>query len=286
MIALIGGLLWLLSLSASAAAPHALWRLNPGAGAQFVNALRQGVYPIEFDSRALEEWPLGESGDLALPGGRMYQIKGDRIEEHASGNRTWIGKIEEQGKVYVAVLTYGPAGLVGEVRTPDGPVVLVMEDSQHVMIDTSAAGWRTPEVTESDAMIQPSPLIASGSEVGSPIELKAAPAPQTTIDVLIAYTHAMVTRAGSTAGALLRLDQLIATANQAYFDSEVAITLRLVHAEELSYTETDDNSVALTNLTNGAGVLASVQGTLRDRYGADIVVLVRPSITRRRRAAG
>ncbi|MBK7470670.1 MAG: Ig-like domain-containing protein [Betaproteobacteria bacterium] len=235
------------------------------------------MHPLAFEPQALTDWPAGESGEMALPDGRVYQIRADRVEEHASGNRTWVGKFEAAGRTYVAVLTFGAAGLAGEVQTPDGPLLLATEDSHVVLIDTGAAGWRLPEMVESDAMVQPEPPGAAAfAPSGEPVAEKAAPTPQSTIDVLFAYTPGMVTRAGSTAGALLRLDQLIAVANQAYIDSEVAITLRVVHALEVPYVEAANNTTALNELTSGVGVLAAAQGTLRDRYGADIVVLVRP----------
>ena len=278
-------LLGLLSFCASATSPHVIWRLDQAAGSVLKAAsARAGVHTLAFDPQALTDWPDGEAGDMVLPGGRMYRIRAERAEAHASGNRTWVGKFEAAGGTYVAVLTYGPAGVTGEVQTPDGPLLLATEDAQVVLIDTGAAGWRLPELVESDAMAHPAQLRAAGlvpldnraaQKVASTPQ-SAAPTPQSTIDVMFAYTHGMVTRAGSTAGALLRLDQLIAIANQAYIDSEVAITLRLVHALEVPYVEADDNGVALTNLSSGIGALAAVQGTLRNRYGADIVVLVRP----------
>ncbi|MBK8742722.1 MAG: hypothetical protein IPM02_25995, partial [Betaproteobacteria bacterium] len=241
----------LLSAGASAASPHALWRLDPAAGSALNAAVaRPGVHALAFEPEALTDWPAGEEGDMALPGGRAYRIRAERAEEHASGNRTWVGKFETAGRTYIAVLTYGPAGVTGEVQTPDGPLLLATEDSQVVLIDTGAAGWRLPEMVESDAMVQPAPPGAAAfATPGERVELKAAPTPQTTIDVLFAYTHGMVTRAGSTAGALLRLDQLIAIANQAYIDSEVAITLRLVHALEVAYVEAADNATALNDLS-------------------------------------
>ena len=278
---LLGGVLTFLSTcwlpAASAASPHALWHFDPGAVASFSALARPGVHPVQFDTQSVAAWPAGESGELSLPDGRVYQIRAERSEEHPGGNRTWVGKFDDAGRTYVVVLTYGAAGVAGEIRTPDGPVLLTMDGNQAVLVDTAAAGWRLPEVIESDAMIQPPPRTAAAvAPVDLQRRLKAAPSPQTTIDVLIAYTPGMVTRAGSVAGALLRLDQLIATSNQAYIDSEVAITLRLVHAIQVGYQETDDNSAALSNLTAGSGVLAAPATTLRDRYGADLVALVRP----------
>ena len=275
---LLAGVVWLAACGTSAIAQQALWQLDSAAASSSHSSkrLRPGAHPIQFDAKSLAKWLPGEFGDLPLPGGRVYRIRADRVEQHSSGNRSWTGKFDVNSKTYVAVLTYGPDGLVGEIRTPDGPIIVIIEDGQVLLIDANEAGWQLPEIVESDAMVQPGFAKRDPAQAGVPVELKTTPTPQTTIDVLLAYTSGMVSRAGSSAAALLRLDQLIATSNQAYVDSEVAITLRLAHAVEVSYTDADDNSVALSNLTNGSGVFASVKTTLRDRYGADIVVLVRP----------
>lgn len=259
----------------AAAAPRELWRLDNSAGA--VKAHRPGVHALRFDSRALAAWPIGEAGTLALPGGRTYEIVADRVEAHQGGNRSWIGRFEADGASHVAVLTYGPAGLVGEVRAPDGVFILAIEGAQSVLVDTREGGWQVPPVSGSDAIVPSHVAQATGAPAHGPApELKATPSPQITIDVLFAYTDGLVAREGSVPAVLLRLDQLIAVANQAYAASEVAITLRLVHAIQVAYTDMNSNTTALDDLTSGAGALAPAKGTLRDRYGADIVVLARP----------
>jgi hypothetical protein len=246
-------------------------------------ALRKGMHPVRIDAAELDDWTPGIDGEFALPDGRHYAIRAARVETHPSGNRTWVGKLEANGRTYVSVVTYGAGGVAGEIRTPDGPLLLTTENGETMLVDTESAGWQLPANVEPDVRVPmyDQLLPAPGSEQPVPadksaIDQKAAPSPQTTIDVMIAYTHGMVTRAGSTAAALVRLDQLVATSNQAYIDSEVAITLRLVYSLEVDYTETDDNGTALDNLTNGAGVFSTVATTLRTRYGADIVALVRP----------
>jgi hypothetical protein len=121
-------------------------------------------------------------------------------------------------------------------------------------------------------------------------ELKAAPTPQTTIDVLAAFTDGMVTRYGSVAGVQSRLNTLFAFANTAYVNSDVAITLRLVGTQQVSYSDTSpDHDIALYEITgsNGGGsipiptALSSIAG-LRNTYGADLVAFVRsynPSVS-------
>jgi hypothetical protein len=93
----------------------------------------------------------------------------------------------------------------------------------------------------------------------------------------------MVTRHGSAAGVEARLATLVQWANTAFANSEVAITLRLVHSVGVSYPDAGSNGTALNEITgsNGSGsvaIPASLSGiaALRNTYGADLVALVRP----------
>ena len=78
-------------------------------------------------------------------------------------------------------------------------------------------------------------------------------------------------------GALLqtRINNLIEIANQAYINSNIAISLRVVRQQQVAYGDTQTLDQALNDLTNGAGSLATV-GSLRTQYGADLVTLLRP----------
>ncbi|TAG71485.1 MAG: hypothetical protein EAZ24_13100 [Burkholderiales bacterium] len=93
----------------------------------------------------------------------------------------------------------------------------------------------------------------------------------------------MVTRHGSTAAVQARLATLVQWANTAFANSDVAITLRLVHSLEVTYPNSGPNGTALNELTgsNGSGAVtipASLAGiaALRNTYGADLVALMRP----------
>ena len=216
---------------------------------------------------------------MALPGKESKTIRKVRLHQHQSGNRTWVGKIHDAAGEFTTVLTYGPAGMVGEVRTPDGTYVVESRDGTPILIDVDAAGWQRPPFADDIALPSSAPAstaVAESANLVDAVPEKSTPTPQATVDVLVAYTHALVTRAGSDAGARLRIDQLVAIANQAYIDSEVAITLRLVHAQEVSYPENNDNAVALDDLSAGVNGLSEPYSTLRNRYGADVVVLLRP----------
>ncbi len=95
----------------------------------------------------------------------------------------------------------------------------------------------------------------------------------TTIDLMMLYTPEL---AAAYKGNQLdtRLDYLVEVANQAYIDSHIDLRLRVVKKMEVNYNNDNDIDTALHDLTNARGVFASVP-QLRNKYGADLVTLVR-----------
>ena len=94
------------------------------------------------------------------------------------------------------------------------------------------------------------------------------------IDVMVVYTGEAREAAGGTAAieALIRL--AIDEANLAYQNSAVSQQIRLVHDQEVLYTESGDNVVHLNHLTGPQdGHMDEVQ-VLRNNYGADGVILL------------
>jgi len=91
------------------------------------------------------------------------------------------------------------------------------------------------------------------------------------IDLMVLYTTAKQT----TDYAKQRIKYLTDVSNQAYKDSGINMSLRLVHARPTSYVENNANSQALNDLANDRGAFAGT-AALRNQYGADLVMLFRP----------
>jgi hypothetical protein len=95
------------------------------------------------------------------------------------------------------------------------------------------------------------------------------------IDVLTLYTP------GAAAiyphGVQTRINQLISVANQIYADSGVKITLRPVYHGLVNYNDSDDMGTALNHLIEKTDSAFSTVDSLRDTYGADLVILFRPT---------
>ena len=92
-----------------------------------------------------------------------------------------------------------------------------------------------------------------------------------TIDVMVVYSATTRAAAGGTAAILAQIDLAVLETNQSYQNSGIAQRLRLVHSEEVAYTETGSIDQALDCITYATdGCLDHIQA-LRNTYGADVV---------------
>ena len=261
---------------ALAAEPRALWQLAP---APVLKAAQRGIHPLDISTEALSRFARGDVVHVELPGGSVYAATTTGLELHPNGDRSWVGKFDWADKTYTSVITHGAGGVIGAISTPEGQFQVRMDGSYPVLIDIASAGgqvtgWGHDWTFDSLPIATKSPETAVGRATGA---LKAETAAPQTIDVLIGYTDGFVTgNNNSQAQALTRINNLIAITNQAYVDSQVLIALRLVHAIQVNYPDNTQMTAALQDLRNGNGaVVSSLRGELRDRYGADLTVLLR-----------
>ena len=271
-----------------------------------VSRTEAGRQSVQFN-RKLARLPLRSEVRLSLPLGVSYVLIFDNRLDHSSGNVTWVGSLKGYGDDYRAVITFGEGGVSGRIVTPDGEFLVESDAHGEWLIDPQAAGL-VPEGPGLDDALIPSPeevhrqLLPSNPGVSDPdvgqvssgdssvkdnaftpfggsnqrgdqavAALDTAPV---TIDVMILYTPALANRLGS--GLSARFDQLVALSNQAYRDSGVYIDLRLVHTQQVNYSDTTSNSAALNALTGGGDPTLADVASLRNTYGADLVTLVRP----------
>ena len=70
---------------------------------------------------------------------------------------------------------------------------------------------------------------------------------------------------------------MISVANQIYADSGVKITLRPVYHGQVNYNDSDDMDTALHHLIEKTDSAFSRVDSLRETFGADLVILFRPT---------
>lgn len=105
----------------------------------------------------------------------------------------------------------------------------------------------------------------------STVSVQAAP---TQVDVLVVYTPGVAARYGG--NPTTRFNQLMSVSNQIYKDSGVNLELRMVGSTQVSYPETGDAEIALNDITYKRKAAFNNVETLRQQYGADMVVFYRP----------
>ena len=95
------------------------------------------------------------------------------------------------------------------------------------------------------------------------------------IDILALYTPGAASIYPY--GVQTRINQLISVANQIYADSGVKITLRPVYHGLVDYSDSNDMDAALSDLIEKSDSAFDNVDNLREAYGADLVMLFRPS---------
>lgn len=258
------------------------------------------VYRMEIDAEVLKGVKKGESISLFLPDGQ-HQVVHDNRFDHENGDVTWVGYMKENGKNYRFITTIGKEYTIGQVLTTNGQYYLEQEGGQNYLVDIAASGLK--EIRDShiatDAFGNPLTNALDAFLRGNWAQqfisalnpIRAAQAAPSTITLMALYTPGLagITSCSSPSAAVTRINNLVATTNQAYLDSSVNITMQLVNTTCVStYTNNNNNSTALSTLTSsGQGTTVAgfptASGTptvlsTRNSVKADLVTLLRPFV--------
>ncbi|MES2356182.1 MAG: M12 family metallo-peptidase [Pseudomonadota bacterium] len=238
----------------------------------------KGTYETNINLAELSSLPENSETSITLPNAGTYRIVYEETSTSDTGSSTWVGYLRDYGNDYRLTITYSAQGTEGQLLTPAGEFLIRTAGNKQYVVDINRAGLTHPPVTQSDALA-PTANAATftgaqpAANTAKPTAATVAPA-ATTIDLLVLYTPGLVARLGE--GFQTHIDQLVALSNQAYRDSGVAITVRVVGRELIQYTDTNSNSTALSALASGTGAAFSKVPSLRQKYGADLVTLIRP----------
>ncbi|WP_313497484.1 FG-GAP-like repeat-containing protein [Pseudoxanthomonas mexicana] len=309
----VAGMRGVASIQPSATLPAAL-PLARAIGASIANAPDRGAllsypdkqkaakqegaytwYPTAIsEAHAFKAVATGEM-TVPSPDGSQVKLRYERHVEEIDGNWTWIGRVVGGDPMQEAIITFGEKAVFGSIpqangkpalslQTRNGSVFAVQTDPSKVVSATKGhVDMMIPEAAALRSSM--GAAVSQSAPVSQGATMVAQGAPQTsvnTIDVAIGYTPEFATANGGASGAATRLVFLINVGNQAFVNSDVNGYLRIVHALQVSYTNTNSNQTALSELTGSNGqsavtVPASLAPlrTARDQYGADIAMLVR-----------
>lgn len=230
------------------------------------------VVRAEAVTVSLEALPAhGEPGRdvaLRLPGGRTVVASLTASGLTVAADATWTGVIRGVDGSNATLATKdgvlaGSIWLDGElfrIEFRDGIQWLEQLDPHAFPSEGDAPD---PEPPSSSAPSDEPPTAGDGGSI---------------IDVLVVYTAAARIAAGGTAGMESTVAVGISQTNTAYANSQVSQRVRLVFTGEVAYTESGNSNIDLSRVQAAADGFLDDVPVLRDRYGADLVVLVTDSL--------
>ena len=251
-------------------------------------------YPVQFNAAALANVPLNAEVNVSLPGAGNFRVVHDNTLAGDLGATTFVGYLKDFGDDFRMIVTYSPSGAQGQILTPYGMYLIKTIGRQQWLIDVDGSDLhhvvpagndglgsqaQAPAAAIAGAAVQTGVAVAAGATTSpASTSIAAAAAADTTktrIDVLVVYTPGMENRYGGVDQIQTRIQNLTALANQAYIDSGVDISLRLVGVVKIDAPDNSSNIDTLKAITNGSAPYNNV-AWLRNAYGADLVSLIRP----------
>jgi peptidyl-Asp metalloendopeptidase len=227
---------------------------------------------VTVDWNAVNDMDATSQRQTAGESGLMLNLFDDAIfravldrREVRSKSVIWLGHIEGIDKSQVT-LVIEDAVMAGNIRLPGAYF-------QVRYVGPGLHSLRQIDESHFPPEGQPIPTDTVRSETAQDSGI-AATDDGSRFDVLVVYTPAARAAAGGTTamGALINL--AVAETNTAYSRSAVIPRLRLVHQEEVSYTESGDFSTDLNRLTNPSDGFMDNVHALRNAHGADLVSLI------------
>ena len=202
--------------------------------------------------------------ELVIFNNKTLKLTLDRVEAIPRKGLIWYGKIENRPGTSV-VLSLVRKTLSGDI---DGRGNIAY---QIRFIGNGVYSFRQIDATKFRNEKQPirpeiKPIRFAADTCGTD--------PPTEIDVMTVYTAAARAAAGGADAMEATVYLALAETNQSYINSNINQRLRLVHVEEVSYTESGSFNTDLTRLQNGADGFMDNVPVLRNTYAADAVSLI------------
>lgn len=202
----------------------------------------------------------------------------DRFDPNADGV-TWVGHVDGVPMSSVTLVYQG--GLIAGSIASAGRVYSIRPAPADVRFANPQPGRELHVVAEIDQNALP----REAPPIEVPITAAARAAADTVmtdsadfIDVMVVYTPTVGTILGGQVGTTNLVNLAVSETNTSYQNSGISQRIRLVHVEQVPYTETGAFAQSLTELRSGVNGLSGV-AAMRDTYHADLVtMLVRPQL--------
>ena len=256
------------------------------AGAISHYPAQQVLQRLELDSRV--SLMAADKRSLQLPGEQIV-VRDLQLQQHSTGTISYSGRANWQRQWYQLLLTEDQHGSIAELRSHNRHLMLLRQASQLYLLDltTNAAA---ADLLDGDVPFMPASAPHSPQFAATTLTFQGRQV--TVVDIMMLYATE-VTEQYPDGLAQTLMHHLVAKANQAFADSDIAVQLRLVHSAEVNYRQ-PSNFSALQDLSarlqgriviGDENSLANVR-LWREQYGADLVAMIRTHNLNEREVCG
>lgn len=229
-------------------------------------ALRGTGLSGDFNGRALQAHQIR----LQLADGRVLRAERRRQVADPRLGESWSGEFSDAPGSLLVFTRY--RGVVTGFFHHGADVYEIMPGSGGRQLVYQVDPARIPR--DSEPLVPP-----LAGETGTPGDYGAGAAADTAAsgivqDLLVVYTPAAVSKAGSETTLQSQIMNAVAAANTAYANSQLGLTLNVVGLQLVDYTETGDMGQALSALRSPTDGKLDEVHALRDQVGADLVAMV------------
>ncbi len=228
--------------------------------------IRARFVDINFDLLAAVDAPQDQSEvraavALNLFDDVVFTALLDRLELNRSGSYSWIGHLEGVAHSQ-AILVVKDRVMAGNIRLPGA------------LYQVRYAGGGVHALYQIDQAAFPPEAEPIAVDTDAPEAPDVAPTDDgSLIDAMVVYTAEARQAEGGTTAMETLIDLAVTETNTAYSNSQVAQRLNLIHAAEVTYTETGDSGTDLNRLRDTSDGYMDDVHTWRDTYKADVVSL-------------
>ncbi|WP_115530923.1 ricin-type beta-trefoil lectin domain protein [Xanthomonas campestris] len=253
--------------------------------------VKEGLFDL-YPARISESYALRAAIEghmtVAAPDGTLLKMDYVRHIEGKNGNWTWVGRLPGAQTGEESIVTFGKNAVFGTLGTSGGKVyrISTINGQPHVMAASQVELQAATPSRRGDALTPPrSSAALSPAASGvipnytslAQVNAAAGTTSTNTIDVVLGYTPDYKTYRGGESAIETVLTNLVEIANQAFANANVQARYRLVGTIEVAYTNNNDNSQALEEVTwvNAYNDAFRPIRQIRENYGADLVAVVR-----------
>jgi len=219
---------------------------------------------VKVDIRALPD-DKNMVFELPLPDKRTIKLERKRLDTFGKGRYAWYGIVNGDPGSFV-LLSVTDKAIAGKITTGKGEIYTINYIGKGL--------HRIDQINPGELKERPNDDIEVKPTGNGPEKEGDCPDPSSQVDIMVVYTEAAETEAGGPEGIEAFIYLCVYFTNLSYQNSNVNLTMNLVHMEKVTYTETGVSDTDLDRLRGTADGFMDNVHTLRDAHGADLVSLI------------